>query len=193
RAVYELSAELRAAALEALVARPFADFRKVLLDGLRYPWPAAAEHAAEALAALDDKKAVPWLITLLKEPDPRDAGGSEPDKLLIREVIKANHVTNCLLCHAPAINFSDPVTAPVPGIFWQAPTTMSSSQIAQLTGQASGGGKGWGGSGGSGGGSGGDSGGGTTMTFLRTPNGGVTMVPKKTPRVRLIRLPVLVR
>src|SRR5262245_16616463 len=209
RAVFELAPELRAAAVEALAVRPVSEYRQALLDGFRYPWPPIAEHAAEALTALGDKKAVPSLVTLLREVDPRDAVGPEPDQRYIRHLIKTNHVTNCLLCHPPAISFGDPVSRAVPGIFWQVPTTMSEAQAAKLGGSlsGSGGGKYGGGSGGSGGSSGGSGGdmrfsggdvagavaGAAGLTFVRNGNR-VSLVPKQTSRkVRILRLPVMIR
>jgi hypothetical protein len=70
RALFDLDPEVREAAVRALADRPRPEFRRVLLDGLRYPWAPVADHAAEALVALDDREAVPQLTRLLDEPDP---------------------------------------------------------------------------------------------------------------------------
>jgi HEAT repeat protein len=108
RAVYDLSPEVREAAIEALHQRPFVEARQTLVDALRYPWPAVADHAADALAALGDRDAAPLLVALLDKPDPAapfatQAGAS------VREVVRVKHIENCLLCHAPASG-RDPVT-----------------------------------------------------------------------------------
>src|SRR5262249_41679490 len=56
RAVFDLAAENRAAAIGALKEREGKHYRHVLLRSLRYPWAPAADHAAEAMVALADKE-----------------------------------------------------------------------------------------------------------------------------------------
>jgi HEAT repeat protein len=107
---------VRAAAVAALYPRPPEQFRHVLLTALRFPWPAAADHAAEALAALDDRDAVPHLVTLLKLPDPSSPYPGARGGRFQRQVVRVNHVNNCLMCHAPATTLQDPVIGLVPGI-----------------------------------------------------------------------------
>jgi hypothetical protein len=106
RAVYDTSPTVRAAAIEALRIRsdrPPEVFRDVLLQALRHPWPPVADHATEALVALRDREALPMLKRLADEPDPNAPlslakGKTKP---LVREVVRVNHLRNCLLCHAP--------------------------------------------------------------------------------------------
>jgi hypothetical protein len=167
RALFDLSADVREAAVRALRDRPRDEYRQPLLDGLCYPWPPAADHAAEALVGLDDREAVPRIAALLREPDPvgpvarrhrpldpaavwtapkakdlaelsvvalddRQGGArrtsllDEPNMVVravkagpaaaytVREVVRVNHLRNCLLCHAPATSLSDPVRGLVP-------------------------------------------------------------------------------
>ncbi len=163
RALFDLSEGVREAAVRALADRPRGAYRALLLAGLRYPWAPAADHAAEALVALRDREAVPVLVGLLKEPDPRlevrasgplDLGphmykaprlgplggkvvmaveegrtgsrtvsvlGSEDvaeprekSVLVVRELVRVNHLRNCMLCHAPALAATDPVAGLVP-------------------------------------------------------------------------------
>jgi hypothetical protein len=109
RAVFDLDPEIRAEAVGALRGRPAADSRPVFLAALRYPWPAAADHAAEALAALGDKEVIPTLVTLLKEPDPAAARKLPKGGYVVQEMVRANHQANCLLCHPPAITGNEPV------------------------------------------------------------------------------------
>ena len=70
RAVFDLSPDVREAAVKALRARRNSEYRPVLLGALRYPWAPAADHAAEALVALEDRGAAGQLVRLLDEPDP---------------------------------------------------------------------------------------------------------------------------
>jgi HEAT repeat protein len=120
RATYDLSPDLRDQAIEALKNRPAEQYRHVLLGGLRYPWQPAADHAAEALVALADKSAVSNLIALLKMPDPSRPFHTSSNHTFVRELVRINHQTNCLMCHAPAKTKNDPVVAAVPGFFTSA-------------------------------------------------------------------------
>ncbi len=118
RAVFELSPDLRQRAVEALQGRPHRDFRHILLNALRYPWPPAADHAAEALVAVGDRDAAPTLITDLKKPDPNQPYQTSQNHTLVREVARINHQSNCLMCHSPAVSgWRDPVAKEVPGVF----------------------------------------------------------------------------
>jgi hypothetical protein len=110
RALYDLSAKVRAEAILALQKRPVDRFRQLLLNGLRHPWPPVADHAAEALVALRDRAALPALLALLTALPPDVAGPAA-----VREVVRIQHTTNCLLCHAATLRDSDPVAMVVPG------------------------------------------------------------------------------
>jgi HEAT repeat protein len=121
RAVFDLSPEVRQAAVRALASRPRADYRHVFIQALRYPWAPAADHAAEALAALEDQEVVPLLIALLKKPDPTLPVPSTSNRQVVREVVRINHRSNCLMCHPPAVKGGDPVTGMVPGVSMKLP------------------------------------------------------------------------
>jgi HEAT repeat protein len=108
RAAFDLDAGVRDAAVEALRGRPAGDYQDVLLKALRYPWAPPAEHAAEALVALKVRAAVPTLVTLLKLPDPAGPLPLNNGRVVLQEVVRANHLTNCLLCHPPAATAAEP-------------------------------------------------------------------------------------
>src|SRR5207249_421069 len=127
RAMYDLAPELRDLAIEALKGRPAQAYRQELLSGFRYPWPPVADHAAEALTALDDKAAVSNLVALLKMPDPALPFETTRHQTLVRELVRINHQSNCLMCHAPAQTKGDPVVAAVPGFFTSAVGFVSNS------------------------------------------------------------------
>ncbi len=117
QALFDVTWEVREKAIDALKGRPREEYREVLLGGFRYPWPPVAAHAAEALVALDDRETLYPLVDLLDEPDPcaplRDRSG----KWMVRELVRVNHLRNCLLCHAPSTARGDPLrgVVPVPG------------------------------------------------------------------------------
>jgi hypothetical protein len=106
RALFDLSPTVREKAVRALAGRPDPEYTPILISGLRYPWPAAADHAAEALAALKRTDLVPELVNLLKEPDPTLPVKTESG-YSVKEFVRINHLCNCLLCHAPALARAD--------------------------------------------------------------------------------------
>src|SRR5579883_1157620 len=116
RAVADLSPDVRQAALAGLEERPSADYLPVLLEGMRYPWPPVADHAASALRALKPQEAVAPLIDLLDLPSPSaPVFDAKTKQYTVREVVRLNHLRNCLLCHAPSADQNDGlVRGPVP-------------------------------------------------------------------------------
>jgi hypothetical protein len=115
RAVFDLSPEVREAAVRALKDRTREQFRATLLDGFRFPWPPANEHAAEALTALDAKETVPDLVKLLDQPAPTAATPMGSDKKLhVREMVRINHLSSCTFCHPRSLVATDLVRGQVP-------------------------------------------------------------------------------
>jgi hypothetical protein len=118
--IFSAEDEVRQAALDALKVRRERDYNDVLLQGLRYPWPAVARRAGEAVVKLERTDLVPQLIGMLDEPDPRSPVIRERDGKkvpVVREVVRVNHHRNCLMCHAPGNSDGispDTLTAPVP-------------------------------------------------------------------------------
>src|SRR5262249_8239779 len=104
-AVFSPEDKVRQAALPALAKRPKEEITVLLLNGLQYPWPAVAEHAAQAVAHLKRTDLIPQLVDLLDQPDPREPAIKEIRKKkvsAVRELVRINHHRNCLLCHSPA-------------------------------------------------------------------------------------------
>ncbi len=114
RAVFNLAPEVRVQAVEALKKRPPADVRPVLLEALRYPWFAAARHAALALVTLNDRDAVPALRKLLDLPAPTAPYRRGEGRWFRKELVRANHLGSCLLCHPPSVDPREPIRAPIP-------------------------------------------------------------------------------
>jgi hypothetical protein len=114
QALFDFAANVREAAVKALEDRPREDYRAALLDGLRHPWPPVADHAAEALVALDDQAATFHLLSMLDEPDPGAPALNKDNKWFVSEMVRVNHLRNCLLCHAPSFAPDDPVRGLVP-------------------------------------------------------------------------------
>jgi len=108
RALYDLSPEIREAACTALKKRPADEFRDVLLAAFDYPWPPAADHAAQVLIETKDVRAIPALAKMLDQRDPAAPFWDEKTKRLkVRELVRLNHTHNCCLCHAPSYNLLD--------------------------------------------------------------------------------------
>jgi hypothetical protein len=115
RALVDLSPEVRQAAVEALRKRPALQYVPVLLQGLRYPWVPVADHAAVALRTLKPEGVGPKLVEVLAQ---FDSAASAPDpktkKRTVYELVRLNHMRNCLLCHAPSADAKDGLV-PTPG------------------------------------------------------------------------------
>lgn len=104
-AVFSCDQEVREAALNALEQRQGQENADLLLEGLRYPWPAVAKHAGAAIVKLERKDLVPKLVDFLDEPDPRSPREAQVNgrkTVQLRELVRLNHHHNCLTCHAPA-------------------------------------------------------------------------------------------
>jgi hypothetical protein len=119
-ALFAAEDEVRQAATDALKVRRERDYTDLLLQGLRYPWPAVAQRAGDTLVKLERTDLVPRLVDLLDEPDPRAPVIQKVNQKpvpVVRELVRVNHHRNCLLCHAPG-NTGDvspeAVTAAVP-------------------------------------------------------------------------------
>src|SRR5205807_3785111 len=91
-------------------------YRPFLLNRLGYPWRPVADHAAEALVALEDRDAMPQLIAMLDRPDPGVPFPRGSNRLGVREVVCLRHESNCLTCHPPAFKTGEPVPGVVPGV-----------------------------------------------------------------------------
>lgn len=117
RAVFDLSAKVRREAVDALRKRPAEQYRSILVNGLRYPWAPAARHAAEALIALQDYKAIPDLVALLDLPDAEAPVQRADGRWEKPQLVRVNHLRNCLLCHATSVNAKDDLRGqiPIPG------------------------------------------------------------------------------
>jgi hypothetical protein len=113
-AVYSFDRPVREAALEVLATRGKAGYAHILVEALRYPWPAVARNAADAIVKLGRRDLAPHLVALLEEGDPRlprEAKG----ETTTRELVRINH-RNCLLCHAASETEYGILTGRVVGI-----------------------------------------------------------------------------
>jgi hypothetical protein len=111
-ALFTPEEEVRTAAVDALKLRRERDYTDLLLQGFRYPLPAVAKRAGEALTRLERKDLVPQLVSVLDQPDPRAPvlhKRGEKQVPVVRELVRVNHHRSCLLCHAPG---NTPAVAP---------------------------------------------------------------------------------
>ena len=116
-AVFDTAAPNRAAAVDALKRRDATVVTNLLLKYVRYPWPRAVEHAAEALVTLNSRSAVPTLAAILSLPapdSPHAAGVPGETRLFRPEVVRVNHPRNCLMCHPPSATREDLVRGAIP-------------------------------------------------------------------------------
>lgn len=119
--VFDVSPQNRSAAIDALKGQDQATITEQLLNWMRHPWPRAAEHAAEALVALNCQSAVPRLVSLLPLPAPdapQISSAPGESRMFRREVVRVNHLRNCLMCHPPSPDEStnDKVRGTIPDL-----------------------------------------------------------------------------
>lgn len=118
--IFTAEDEVRLAAVDALKVRRERDYTSILLSGMRYPYPAVARRAADALVKLERHDLIPQLLEALDQSDPRAPETREFDgkkAAVVRELVRINHHRNCLLCHAPGNSggvSSESLTAQVP-------------------------------------------------------------------------------
>lgn len=119
-AIFSEEENVHKAAVDALKLRRERDYSDILLLGLRYPYPAVAKRTTDSMIQLERKDLIPELIAVLDTPDPRMpepgdvAKGKSPS---VRELVRINHLRNCLLCHAPLQEDEarqDLITGPIP-------------------------------------------------------------------------------
>ena len=113
RALFDTSKEVRHLALHELKLQPGEKVREQLLDGFDHAWEPVAVNAANALVELDDELSVDDLRKRLGVPDPHAPYQDEKGNWKVRELVRVNHLRNCLLCHAPVV---DPKASPFQAI-----------------------------------------------------------------------------
>ena len=107
RVLYDSTLEVREAALDGLKHWAKEQYGPLLLKGLDHPWPAVAYRAAYALDQLKLTETVPDLIRRLDSPASKEG--------TVKELVRVNHMRNCLLCHEPAsdqVKFTAPLLTP---------------------------------------------------------------------------------
>ena len=91
-----------------------------------------AQHAAEALVAVNDQEARSDLLALSAKPDPRAPRKSEAGGWSVHELSSVNHLRNCLLCHAPEVETGVRPTGNTPSPGEPLPVAYYSSGLAPI-------------------------------------------------------------
>lgn len=117
-AVFDTDSGNRAAAVQALRTRDRQRVGALLAEWVRYPWPRAVEHACEAMVELELKESLPQLAAMLAASDPDapfevDLPGTGGG-VYKREVVRVNHLRNCLMCHPASFKQTELVRGGVP-------------------------------------------------------------------------------
>jgi len=122
RAVFDMDGGVRASAVAALRDRPKEEYSDRLMSAFRHPWAPAADHAAQAIAALDRTDLEPALRDLVDQPDPL---APTVKRMGIRDVtvqpqlVRVNHLRNCTYCHPVSTSENDAVRGVSPD--WDQP------------------------------------------------------------------------
>jgi len=104
-AIFSSEDEVRFTAADTLKVRREKDYTDILVNGLRYPWPAVAKRSADAIARIGRADLIPELVAVLDAADPRlpqSKMSGWTEVTVVREMVKVNHHRNCAMCHAPA-------------------------------------------------------------------------------------------
>lgn len=114
-AIFSDEAQVRQVALDALKTRNDKDYTDILVQGMSYPWPQVAERTSEAIVKLKRTDLLTQLADSLDKADPRspqmqDVDGKKVNT--VREVVKINHLRNCILCHSPRTPDQQAAVAP---------------------------------------------------------------------------------
>ena len=94
-AIFSVEDEVRQAAAASLEKREVESVNDLLLQGLRYPWPAVAERTADLILRLKRGELTGELSKLLDEPDPPPPISSDvkgKKTAMVREVVRINHL-----------------------------------------------------------------------------------------------------
>ena len=116
RAVFDVSSEVRNAAIEALQFRSLTDSRPHLTSALRHVWPRAAENAARAIVSLNAKSTFRELSSMLDQPDPQAPFARKDQSYAVHEMVRVKHTDCCLLCHPPVAKAGNFPSGAVPGV-----------------------------------------------------------------------------
>jgi len=107
RALFDIDPEVRSLALHQLRLEPAEDVREQLLGGFDYLWEPVTVNAAHALIELEDAGCLDALRNKLTLSDPHAPRQDAEGGWTIRELVRVNHLRNCLLCHAPVVDRSN--------------------------------------------------------------------------------------
>jgi hypothetical protein len=98
-AIFDIDPDVRGASIAALAKRPAKEYQATLIRGFRYPWPAVADNAADAVRLLNQQDLVLRLVDMLDLPDPTAPYLNAEKRWVKQEMVRVNHLRNCLLCH----------------------------------------------------------------------------------------------
>jgi hypothetical protein len=113
RAIFDVEDSVRVAAREALKNRERGDYGDVLARGSNFPLASTVELAElatrEACAGSTTSKRALLGDNCVSRPYVQAKGD-----WVVDELVKVNHLRNCMLCHPASTNTSDPLRGPIP-------------------------------------------------------------------------------
>ena len=122
RAVFDMDGNVRSAAVAALRERPQEEYTDRLVSAFRHPWAPAADHAAQAVAALGRTDLQSTLRELVDRPDPTAPTVKHMgirDVTVQPQLVRVNHLRNCTYCHPVSSSENDAVRGVSPD--WDQP------------------------------------------------------------------------
>src|SRR5262249_36918376 len=97
--------------------------------------PSVADPAAAPVTALQLRETVPTLLQIREEPDPRSPfRKNDSTTMQVHELVRVNHLGNCVMCHAPSFTRDDPVRGAVPTPGQPLPAPVTTPQYYEMGG-----------------------------------------------------------
>jgi hypothetical protein len=124
RALFDLNSDVRSTAVAALRERPAEEYTERLMSAFRHPWAPAADHAAQAIVALERTDLEPALRELVYRADPTAPTVKHMgirDVTVQPQLVRVNHLRNCTYCHPVSTSANDVIRAAAPD--WDQPLT----------------------------------------------------------------------
>ena len=121
RALFDMDEGVRSAAATVLKGRDKGDYQSILQQALNYPWSPVALRAKALYESAESKQNVKQLPEQSDDMRFVTVGHhvsapfeSPHGEWKVKELVKVNHLRNCVMCHQVSCNKDDPLRGQIP-------------------------------------------------------------------------------